>query len=100
MKSRPYFADYVNHILRFYTRNRDKDTFKCEADRLNHAAAARVFSTLDARQQGMLCEIYARPDSMTENVAEAARIYVAEVGEVWHLVGAVTARIARERELI
>lgn len=94
------YADYVNHILRFYTRNIHKSKFRSEADKLNFRAAERVFAGLDDMQRMLLCEIYTRSDTIYGNVDDVSKIYGIEQKSIWRLINQVSDRIARERILI
>lgn len=95
-----FYADYVNHILRFYTRHEKQGKFKSEADKLNYVAAERVFARLDEKEQLILIDVYHRNDTMADNVYEVAKARGINQDEIWILIGLVSNRIARERKLI
>lgn len=97
---RPYYADYVNHILRFYTRHSKRDAFRSKADKLNYVAAERVFATLDEKEQFLLIDVYHRNDTMADNVYEVAKAREINQDEIWTLISKVSNRIAKERKLI
>lgn len=48
---RPYYAEYANHILRFYTRHADNGSD-------NWKAADKVFKQLTAREQTEILSVY------------------------------------------
>ena len=95
-----FYADYVNHILRFYTRHSKRDGFKSEADKLNYNAAKKVFAKLTEQEQVMLIDVYHRNDTMADNVYEVAKARGINQDELWTLISKVSNRIARERKLI
>lgn len=95
-----FYADYVNHILRFYTRHSKRDGFKSEADKLNYNAAEKVFAKLTEQEQIMLIDVYHRNDTMAGNVYEVAKARGINQDEIWTLISKVSNRIARERKLI
>ena len=95
-----FYADYVNHILRFYTRHSKRDGFRSEADKLNYVAAERVFAKLDEKEQILLIDVYHRNDTMADNVYKVAKARGINQDEIWTLISKVSNRIARERKLI
>ena len=97
-----YYADYVNHILRFYTRyaKRKKAGFHSKIDRLNYAAADRVFSKLTPIEQNILTEVYTRRDTLGDNVFEVAKTKGISQDVIWALITTVSNSIAKERDLI
>lgn len=95
-----FYADYANHILRFFTRHSKKDGFRSEADKLNYVAAERVFAKLNENEQLLLTDVYGRNDTMADNVYETAKARGINQDEIWILISKVSNRVARERKLI
>ena len=104
--SKPVYADYVNHMLRFYVRSRadERDTrpasFRSDRDRINWNACHRIYTQLLPAEQDVLDRVYLQN---TLNLGEAIRAYCAETSSeqnaVWTLLQDVSYRIAKERGL-
>ncbi len=95
-----FYADYANHILRFFTRHSKKDGFRSEADKLNYVAAESVFAKLNENEKLLLTDVYGRNDTMADNVYETAKARGINQDEIWILISKVSNRVARERKLI
>lgn len=95
-----FYADYANHILRFFTRHSKHDEFRSEADKLNYVAAEKVFAKLNEDEQLLLIDVYRRNDTMADNVYEVAKARGINQDEIWILISKVSNRVARERKLI
>lgn len=100
---KPYYADYVNHVLRFYVQSSGRKTtnFETVADHLNYQAADRVLTSLDERDRGILCEVFDRSvEPLLNRVLDVAHARKIPSGEIWTLISRVSRRIAEERNLI
>jgi hypothetical protein len=95
-----FYAEYVNHILRYYTRNPGQDRFRSEADKLNHIAAERVFEKLSEKEKALLTDVYARNDPVPDSVCEVAGERGMDQDEIWTLIGKTSNKIAKGRKLI
>lgn len=51
---KPYYADYVNHILRFYFRYNKNKGFKNDVDKTNYIAADKVVQRLTDGEKSVL----------------------------------------------
>ncbi len=98
--NRPYYTEYVNHILRFYARHPSMVHFKTDADRLNHRAAQTVFYKLPQQKTAVLFDIYTRNDTLGDNVYEVARSRKMGQDDIYTLITRVSNLIAKERGLI
>ena len=98
---KPFYADYVNHILRFYFRWDNSKTFRNEVDEQNYKAADEIVRTLQTSEREILTTIY-KSDSINvaENVVIATSIHKRDVSEIWSLLSTITSKIAKERRLI
>lgn len=102
MKTRCYYTDYVNHMIRFYLST--PDTLKMEgkrkADIENWLAVQDVWRKLGADNKLILEMVY----DLHFKVTEGVRIYCEKTGtkphDVWVLVTKTCAAIARRRGLI
>ena len=96
---KPFYADYVNHMLRFYVRNPICMTQKTP-EVANYLAVMAIFRTLTDQEQGMLTAVY----SEQGNLAEIIRAYCKQTKTppkvVWGLVNRVTKLVAQERGLV
>ena len=95
-----YYTDYINHILRFYTRHYFYDKFKSDVDRLNYLSADNVFAKLDDKEKLILIDIYSCNDTMGDNVYKIAKMYGINQDKIWTLINKVSNKIAKERKLI
>lgn len=102
MKStnRPYYTEYVNHILRFYVRHPKTVRFRTNADKLNHRAAKKVFQRLSEPEVDILFDLYRRNDTMGDNVYEVAKTHRVSQVDIYTLITRVSNLIAKERVLI
>jgi len=103
--AKPFYADYVNHILRFYARTvRSGDVerlkFKSEIDKLNWRSVNRVLHNLPERDKDIIIEVFGRGDTLADNIYEVSKELVINQDAIWSLVSKVTKKIAKERGLI
>lgn len=98
--AKSYYADYVNHMLRFYVRNQDMTVFKSRVDELNWKHVHSVFTTLTDTEQTIVMCAYGNGSNLHENlkwICTASGIRE-EIG--WGLITKLTQRLATERGLI
>ena len=98
MVIKPHYADYVNHMLRFYVRN-PVINVTAQPDVTNHAAVMAVFNRLGRKDRARLCLIYQEGYDITERVESYCRDTGTLPSEVWGLITRVTKQVARERGL-
>ena len=97
---KPYYADYVNHILRFYVR-KQTNSFKNDVDKQNYIAADKVVKKITVEGQKAIRFIFSQESiSVADNVTEYARLTNGNTKELWSLVSYVTNKVAKERNLI
>jgi len=102
---KPFYADYVNHMLRFYARTvRSGDVmrlvFKSEIDELNWLSVIRVLYKLPERDKNIIIEVFSRGDTLADNIYEVSKELAINQDTIWSLVSKVTKKIAKERGLI
>ena len=103
--AKPFYADYINHMLRFYARNVQSGNvvrlkFKSEVDKLNWRSVNRVLHNLPERDRDIIIEVFARGDTLADNIYEVSKELVINQDVIWTLVSKVTNRIAKDRRLI
>lgn len=95
-----YYLEYVNHILRFYSRYPTPPCFTCTADQKNWLSAKEVLDTLPESDRCVIIEVYQSRDTISGGVKQASRKYNISEGAIWTMLSNVTKRIAEKRELI
>lgn len=102
--TRPYYTEYVNHMLRYYTRHTPKEAvrmkFKSECDRKNWLAVNRVLHRLPERDKDIIFTVFSRGDTVADNIYELSKRIGVHQDSIWNLVNKVTNKIAKERKLI
>lgn len=102
LKTRCYYSDYVNHMIRFYLTTPDTLMVagKRKADVANWMAVQAVFHALKDENRQALTEIYRTSHRLTEGV----RAYCDRTGtdepKVWIMITKVSSAIAKRRGLI
>ena len=102
---KPFYANYVNHMLRFYARTvRSGDVmrliFKSEIDELNWLSVIKVLYKLPERDKDIIIEVFGRGDTLADNIYEVSKELGVNQDTIWSLVSKVTKKIAKERGLI
>ena len=104
MGMRPYWADYANHMLRFYCKNSDPAMiycFKTKTDEKNWRSCQRVMDTLSERDRGIILFVYAQPllldDAVNEYLTVNPKI---RKDAVWEVIVSVSKRVAQMRGLL
>ena len=99
--AKPYYADYVNHMLRFYFRYNRSKGFKNDVDKINYLAADKVITRLPDYQQDWLFDVFnGKSISFNKNVALAADRNGVDKTTLWSILTTVTTKIAKERKLL
>lgn len=103
--AKPFYADYVNHMLRFYARsvrsgNVVRLKFKSEVDKLNWHAVNRVLHNFPEQDKYIIIEVFGRGDTLADNIYEVSKELAINQDVIWTLVSKVTKKIAKDRRLI
>lgn len=99
--AKTYYADYVNHILRFYFRYSPNKGFKNEVDKSNYIAADRVIRRLSHNDIELLSFVFKQDSNiLADNIYAAATRYSQEPVKIWSLISTTTTKIAKERKLL
>ena len=102
MKTRCYYTDYVNHMIRFYLSTPDtlRTDGKRKADIENWCAVQSVWHKLGTDDRNILEQIF----KAHYKVSEGVRIYcsntAADPYKIWVLVTKTCALIAKRRGLV
>jgi hypothetical protein len=103
MAAKPFYADYVNRLMRWYCRAvEDGREVKLDSslDRENWEAVAKVMEKLDEENKCAIMGVYCKRDTMADNVYSTAFELGWEQDKLWALVSKVTRRVAEERGLV
>ena len=96
-----YYADYVNHCLRFYFRYFPVKGFKNDIDKTNYTAVEKIVKKLDMTDIEVLRTVFMQDGTViSENISIAAEKHGKERKQIWSLVNYVTSKIAKERKLV
>lgn len=100
--AKPYYADYVNHILRFYFRYDAHKGFKNEVDKCNYIAADKVIKRQDEADIIILSKVFENCENINlyDNITSVANKLHLEAKSIWSLVSNITVKIAKERGLL
>lgn len=97
--TKPHYADYVNHMIRYYVRTPEK-RFRNEADEQNLKVVEKVLDNLRVRDRNLLVEVFKRNDTLSDNIYEVSKLEGVDQDILWTLLSKVTREVARERVLI
>ena len=103
MAAKPFYADYVNRLMRWYCRAKEEGReVKLDGalDRENWEAVAKVMERLDEEDKCAIMGVYCKRDTMGDNVYSTALELGWEQDRLWALIGRVTRRVAEERGLV
>lgn len=99
--AKPYYADYVNHILRFYFRYNRNKGFKNEVDKTNYIAADKVIQRMPDTDREVLSTVFRQDGiNLAENINIAAAQHNEDPAKIWSLVSMTTTKVAKERRLL
>lgn len=102
MKTRCYYTDYVNHMIRFFLSTPETLHIegKKKADVQNWMAVQAVWHGLTEESRQVLTDVYSRHHW----ISEAVRLYCQDKGaepeKIWVLITKTGAAIAKRRGLI
>ena len=99
--AKPYYAEYVNHILRFYFRYNRSKGFKNDVDKMNYIAADKVVQRMTDIDRNILTLVFGQDDiNLANNVNIASAHFGENTARIWSLVSTVTTKVAKERKLL
>ena len=103
MAAKPFYADYVNRLMRWYCRAQEAGrevNLENALDRENWNAVARVMERLDEEDKCAIMGVYCKRDTMADNVYLTAFELGWDQDKLWALVSRVTRKVAEERGLV
>jgi len=103
MAAKPFYADYVNRLMRWYCRAQEggkEVNLERALDRENWEAVARVMERLDEEDKCAIMGVYCKRDTMADNVYLTAFELGWDQDKLWALVSRVTRKVAEERGLV
>lgn len=103
MAAKPFYADYVNRLMRWYCRAKEEGKevkLETPLDRKNWNAVAKVMERLNEENRRAIMGVYCKRDTMVNNVYLTALELGWEQDKLWALVSKVTRRVAEERGLV
>ena len=103
--AKPIYADYTNHMLRFYCKNCKPENslkleLKKEVDRKNWRAVREVLHRLSKEDRDVIIDVYSRGDTLSDNIYTVSKERCIDQDKIWIIVSKVTNQIAKERMLI
>ena len=103
MAAKPFYADYVNRLMRWYCRAKEEGkevNLESALDRENWEAVAKVMERLNEENKSAIMGVYCKRDTMADNVYLTALELGWKQDNLWALVSKVTRRVAEERGLV
>ena len=103
MAARPFYADYVNRLMRWYCRAKEEGRevkLETPLDRENWNAVAKVMEGLNEENKRAIMGVYCKRDTMADNVYLTALELGWEQDRLWTLISRVTRKVAKERGLV
>ncbi len=103
MAAKPFYADYVNRLMRWYCRAKEEGKevmLDGSLDLENWTAVERAMGKLNEEEKCAIMGVYCKRDTMADNVYLTALELEWKQDKLWALVGRVTRRVAEERGLV
>lgn len=98
--TRPFYTEYVRHMLRFFTRNLSLTSFKSEVDKTNWNTCNEVLKPYSERDKSILIYVYSSFDTLPDNVYNVSIARNIHQNIVWDLMKEVELKIAKKRGLL
>ena len=98
--NKPFYSDYVRHMMRFYSRNITTSHFKTDADKQNWIACNRAIQDYSDRNKDILISVYGGYDTLPDNVYEMATKYHINQNIIWDMMKEFERKLAKQRSLI
>ena len=103
MAAKPFYADYVNRLMRWYCRAVEEErevSLDSALDRENWEAVENVMGKLKEEDKCAIMGVYCKRDTMGDNVYLTALELDWKQDKLWALVGRVSRQVAKERGLV
>ena len=98
--NKPFYSDYVRHMMRFYSRNKTISHFKTDVDKQNWIACNRAIQDYSDRDKDILISVYGGYDTLPDNVYEMATKYHINQNIIWDMMKEFERKLAKQRRLI
>lgn len=98
--NRPFYSEYVRHMLRFFTRNLSIKDFKSDVDNDNWYACNEVFEQYSNRDKDIFTYVYGSFDTLADNVYNISLKYNLNQNIVWDMMKEFERKIAKRRGLL
>lgn len=99
--ARTFYSEYVQHCMRFYSRNTSKPNyFRSESDKKNWLACDNALKDFSDTDREMLLTIYREGDTIPDNVYQLSKSKGIKQDTVWKLIGEMERKVAKRRGLI
>ena len=98
--TRPFYSEYVRHMLRFYTRNLSCYHFKSNVDLTNWNVCHEVLEPYSNRDKDILIYVYSNFDTLPDNVYNISIAHNIHQNIVWDLMKEFELKIAKKRGLL
>lgn len=104
IKTKTYYTDYVNHMIRFYLSTPEGIDFRkrsySQASIDNWLAVQLVMRKTDEKDTEMVREVFGCGHYMPKAVDEYCKKTGAESDDVWKVLSKINSKIARVRGLV
>ena len=97
---KPFYTDYVRHIMRFYARNLSLQFFKKDIDKHNWYVCHDVINTYSDRDKDILVYVYGSYDTFADNVYEMSKKHHVHQNYIWDMMKEFERKLAKQRSLI
>lgn len=98
--NRPFYSDYVRHMLRFYTRNLSITQFKSDVDNDNWYSCHEVLDQYSSRDKDILVYVYSSYDTLPDNVYNISIAHNIHQNTIWDMMKEFERKIALRRGLL
>lgn len=98
--NKPFYAEYVRHCMRYYSRNTDNPHFKTEVDKNNWYACHGAINRYSERDRDILILVYGMRDTLADNVYETAKHFKIDQNIIWDMMKDFERIVAKKRGLI
>lgn len=104
LKTRCYYTDYVQHMIRFYLSTPDgidlREKQYSSASITNWSAVQMVFHRLDPVDSDLVKKVFSLGHYLPKAVEDYCRLNNSDPDDVWKVITRVNAKIARVRGLV
>lgn len=96
---RTFYAEYVQHCLRFYTRYPNPE-FRSDTDKQNWNACDRAMKDFTDKERDILMTVYREGDTISDNVYKVSVDRNMKQDTIWNLTNRLERKVATYRGLL